>query len=193
VSDQENDMNNYASLPSGHGRANRGRRDTGLAAVVVCVAAFAAACGGVGRSADLGYVNGTPDSGLAFAQCMRTHGVPNFPDPSGGQVNLSGFNRNSPGFQHAAAICGRPASAGPAQRAQGLAKALAFARCMRAHGLPDFPDPTVRNSSNGSSITIHMSVGSGVDPKSPPFQAAPRVCRSLLPGGGRPGSGKGAG
>lgn len=184
-------MNSNASLASGHGRAHRLRRGSGLAAVVVCVAALAAACGGPGGSANPGDGNGTSASGLAFAQCMRAHGVPNFPDPSGGQVNLSGVNQNSPQFQHAAGICGRPADAGAAQEAQGLAKALAFARCMRAHKVPNFPDPTVRNSGSGSSIT--MSSGSGVDPKSPLFQAAARACRSLLPGGGKPGSSKGAG
>ncbi|HWF25549.1 MAG TPA: hypothetical protein VG275_08885 [Solirubrobacteraceae bacterium] len=46
-----------------------------------------------------------------FAQCMRKHGVPNFPDPvfpaSGGVERQSapGLNRNSPAVQHAAAIC----------------------------------------------------------------------------------------
>ena len=185
-------MNSNTSLASGR-RGSRLRRGSGLVAVVVCVAALAAACGGPGGSADPGYVNGTPDSGLAFAQCMRAHGVPNFPNPSGGQVNLSGVNQNSPQFQHAAGLCGRPASAGPAQQAQGLAKVVAFARCMRAHGLPNYPDPTVSNSSNGSSITTRISAGSGVDPKSPVFQAAARACRSLRPGGGKPGSGGSAG
>lgn len=182
-------MNSKTSLASGHGGGDRVRRGSGLAAVVVCVAGFAAACGGPGGSADPGSGNGAPGSGVAFAQCMRAHGVPNFPSPSGGQLNLSGVDQNSPQFQHAGGICGRPANAGAAQQAQGVARALAFARCMRAHGVPNFPDPTVSNSGNGSSITIHMSSGSGLDLKSPVFQAAARVCRSLLPGGGKHGSG----
>ncbi|HEY5429636.1 MAG TPA: hypothetical protein VIK04_11010 [Solirubrobacteraceae bacterium] len=51
---------------------------------------------------------------LANAQCMRTHGVPNFPDPTfptGGGVAItgSGVNPQSPAFKQAAAACGGPA------------------------------------------------------------------------------------
>jgi hypothetical protein len=186
VDDRENDMNSNTSLASGHGRGNRLRRGRGLATVVMCVAVFAAACGGPGGSANPGSGNG---SGLNFSECMRAHGVSNFPNPSGGQVNLSGINQNSPQFQHAAAICGRSGGDAAAQEAQALAKALAFSRCMRAHGLPNYPDPTVSNGSNGSSISSHISSGSGVDRNSPVFQAAARACRSLLLGGGQHGSG----
>jgi hypothetical protein len=186
VDDQENGMNSNTSLASGHGRANPLWRGSGLAAVVVCVAALAAACGGPGGSGDPGSGNG-----VVFAQCMRAHGVPNFPNPSGGQLNLSGVNQNSPELQHAAAICGRSPGDVAAQEAQGVAKALAFARCLRAHGVPNYPDPTVNDSGNGSSITTHVSSGSGVDQKSPVFQAAVRACRSLLPGDGKPGSSNG--
>jgi len=176
-------MNSNTSLASGHGRANRLRRGSGLAAIVVCVAAFATACGGPGGSANPG--SGGSGNGVRFAQCMRTHGVPNFPDPSGSGVNLSGINQKSPQYQHAAGICGRPAGAGAAQQAQAVAKALEFSRCMRAHGVLNYSDPTVSNSGNGSSITSHMSSGSGVDRKSPVFQDALRACRSVWPGGPR--------
>jgi hypothetical protein len=50
---------------------------------------------------------------LAQAECMRTHGVPNFPDPnfSGGGVGIkiangSAINPQSPAFQAAAKACG---------------------------------------------------------------------------------------
>lgn len=170
-------MNSKASFARADGGGNRQWRAGCLAAVVACLAASAAACGVAGGSANPG--NGTPDSGLVFAQCMRAHGVHNFPDPSGGLINLSGINQNSAQFQHAAGICGRPANAGPARQAQGLAKGVAYSRCMRAHGVPGFPDPTESNSGNGSTIT--MSSGSGVDPQSPVFEAAQRACRSLRP------------
>ena len=53
---------------------------------------------------------------IASAQCMRTHGVPNFPDPtfSGGQLNanIGGVNPESPAFKHAAAVCGGPEGSG---------------------------------------------------------------------------------
>jgi hypothetical protein len=50
---------------------------------------------------------------FGFAQCMRKHGVPNFPDPvfpSGGGVerpSAPGLNRNSPAVQRAAVICNK--------------------------------------------------------------------------------------
>jgi hypothetical protein len=57
---------------------------------------------------------------------------------------------------------------------------LAFSRCMRANGVPNFPDP----SPGGA-----FQVGTGVDPSSPGFRAAQSKCRKLLPGGGPPGPG----
>lgn len=141
-------MNSKASPARGHGGRNRLRRRGRLAAVLMCLAVSAAACGVAACSADPGNGNGTSDSGLAFAQCMRANGVRNFPNPSGnGVVNLSGINQNSPQFQHAAGICGQSANADPAQQqAQGLAKGLAFSRCMREHGVTNYPDPTASNS-----------------------------------------------
>jgi hypothetical protein len=64
-----------------------------------------------------------------------------------------------------------------------LAGAFSFARCMRSHGVSDFPDPKVRHNS----IEI-LSSNSGVNVRSPAFQSAQASCRHLLPGGG-PGSG----
>jgi len=179
-------MYSESSLASGHGRGIRLRRGGGIVAILVCLAVSAAACGGPG-SANPG--GGTSASGLRFAQCMRAHGVA-VPDPSsGGGLNLSGINQNSPQFQHAAGICGRPAGANPSQQAQDETQGLEFARCMRAHGVPNYSDPTT-NGQGG--ITSHVSRGSGgPGPKSPVFQRAVQACRSVMPGGGNTGSGNG--
>jgi hypothetical protein len=49
-------------------------------------------------------------SGLKFANCMRSRGVPNFPDPKyfngGQQVYFPGINPSAPAFQTAAKACG---------------------------------------------------------------------------------------
>ncbi len=51
---------------------------------------------------------------------------------------------------------------------------LAFAKCMRAHGVPGFPDP---NGQAGQ-----LGPDSGIDPGSPTFQSALNgPCRSLAP------------
>ena len=184
-------MESTASSGSGHARRSLLRREGRIAAVLACLAALATACGGPDGSSSPGYAGGTPTSALAFAQCMRAHGVPGFPDPSGGQFNFTGINQNSPQFRSAAGICGGQAPVSAAsQEAQGLAKGLEFARCMRAHGVRNFPDPVASNGSDGSSITI--SGGNGVDPNSPAFQTAQRTCRSLLPGGSSGGGNSGS-
>jgi len=84
---------------------------------------------------------------------MRSHGVPNFPDPSPGGGLLfrvtAAINRSSPAFREAQAKCrkllpgGGPPGPGSATHpsAQTLAKLLKIAQCMRQHGIPQFPDP----------------------------------------------------
>ncbi|HTP22769.1 MAG TPA: hypothetical protein VMJ65_24400 [Solirubrobacteraceae bacterium] len=89
--------------------------------------------------------------GLAFADCMRSSGVPNFPDPSPGRgllFNASGVNRSSPAFRAAQAKCRKLLPGGPPgpgarthPSTQTLAKLLRIAVCMRRHGISQFPDP----------------------------------------------------
>lgn len=55
---------------------------------------------------------------------------------------------------------------------------IAMSKCMRAHGVTNFPDP------NGHGINIG---GTGINPRSPAFQAAQHTCFKLLPGGGPQG------
>jgi hypothetical protein len=83
------------------------------------------------------------------------------------------------GFGLAIAACG--SSAKPNSSAATGDRGLQFARCMRAHGVANFPDPPP-----GGGIQIGSS--SGINPFSPAFKSAQASCRKLLPGGG-PGSG----
>ena len=70
------------------------RRGRGLATLLVAVALLAAACGG-GNPGDLGVAShGSPATGspsssdstaassVGYSRCMRSHGVPDFPDPT---------------------------------------------------------------------------------------------------------------
>jgi hypothetical protein len=122
---------------------------------------------------------------LSYAVCMQTHGVPNFPDPVKSNRGF-GFNpradSNSPRFAAANSACKHllPDNGGlptAAQTAAETAKLLQYAQCMRAHGVPNFPDPIVKPNQFGFNI-------SGVDPNSPQFQSAQKACRSLSPFGG---------
>ncbi|HUA50425.1 MAG TPA: hypothetical protein VMA77_34660 [Solirubrobacteraceae bacterium] len=133
--------------------------------------------------------------GLEFASCMRSHGVPNFPDPTNGQIHLqvqrtpsstsvNGVEVNGPAFQSAMTACksylpngGTPSAS---QTAKIKAQALAMSRCMRSHGVPNFPDPKFRSGPNGG-VGIQLG-GSGIDPNSPAFQAAQKDCGSIFGG-----------
>lgn len=53
---------------------------------------------------------------------------------------------------------------------------IAFSKCMRAHGVTNFPDP-----SGGGGLNLD---GTGINPQSPSFRAAQAICFKLLPGGG---------
>jgi hypothetical protein len=95
---------------------------------------------------------------LAFAECMRANGVPNFPDPSAGRGALfavpAGTNPAAPAFRAAQAKCqkilgGGPLSgSGPPASAHTMAKLVRIAVCMRAHGISDFPDPRASMPAN---------------------------------------------
>jgi hypothetical protein len=118
---------------------------------------------------------------------MRAHGVPNFPDPSsGGGINIapgSGLNPQSPAFQSAQQACqkllpskGQP----PKMSASERQAALRFARCMRAHGEPDFPDPTETVPQGATRVLalrgMVFALRPGIDPRSPAFERAAASC-----------------
>jgi hypothetical protein len=139
-------------------------------------------------------LGGGPAKALKFSECMRAHGVPNFPDPSAdGAISISassGINPQSQQVQSAQEICDKLLSLGrrahsPAAQAQALANALKFSQCMRSHGVTGFPDP--QSSGDGVRISLKVSASGGLDPRSPLFQAAQKACGSALPplpGGG---------
>ena len=119
---------------------------------------------------------------LKFSQCMRAHGVSNFPDPNGqGQIGIdssTGIDPRSPTFQSAQKACrkllpngGQPT---PQQLAKAKQSALAFSACMRKHGVKDFPDPDF--SGGGVKMTLGGKPGSDLDPNNPTFRKAQAAC-----------------
>jgi len=137
---------------------------------------------------------------LQFAQCMRANGVSNFPDPTGRGIQISpnsGVNPFSPSFRTAQNACKRylpNGGAPPVTSARDTAAALAFAKCMRAHGVPNFPDPltTVPSSPAPGAVAVldlhgmAFELGSGISPGSPAFQQAATDCGIRLPKGPKP-------
>jgi hypothetical protein len=123
---------------------------------------------------------------LAFSACMRSHGVPNFPDlsrsglrieASGQTLSINGVTVNAPAFVAARAQCERyvpHVQASPAQVAQQTRQGLQFARCMRRHGVPNFPDPKVTVGASGNGVVDLRH--SGLNFSSPAFKAATAAC-----------------
>jgi hypothetical protein len=144
-----------------------------LVAVVV-----AAGCGGSTAS----HV-AHEDGWLAFSGCMRSSGVPRFPDPDGSgrspKKTLQQLGVSSSRFQAAQSACrnllpngGQPPD--QAQRQEITAQALLFSRCVRAHGVAHFPDP----AGDGR---IPDPASLGIDQASPAFRAANEACRKHRP------------
>ena len=130
------------------------RRLSPLAALAV-LATILAGCGGpsAGGGNNGGNSSATArDKAVMFAECMRTNGVSGFPDPNAsGQLTIdavangSSINTNSAAFKTALSVCKNlepPGFTGPKVTPQLRAARLAFAQCVRSHGVPDFPDPT---------------------------------------------------
>ncbi len=140
--------------------------------------------------------------GIKFADCMRAHGVPNFPDPgSGGGIQIpdnSGINPQSPAFQSAQGECFKLLPGGGPGRARvSVARKqmmLKLAVCMRSHGISGFPDPTVSPPSappaGGRGGVAFGSPGSFISVpqtmiESPGFKQAAAACGFPGFGGGR--------
>ncbi len=112
---------------------------------------------------------------------MRAHGLPGFPDPdSSGQIRVTGtgIDRRSSAYQTAYRACRALAPSSPTQQqnVQFQQQLLAFAKCMRSHGVPAFPDPEVTDTGS-----IHFRVTPGqIDASSPVVIRAGHACRSTI-------------
>jgi hypothetical protein len=169
------------------------------AATALAAAAAIAACGSsaptgstrptrtsspTGSSASTGSGSNPTSSTLAFSKCMRANGVPNFPDLSnkgmkieanGQSVSVQGISVSAPAFAAARQTCQRylpPQQATPAQAAQQRRGGLQFAKCMREHGVPNFPDPKVV-SSQGGNQEVYLP---GINLQAPAVQAGAKAC-----------------
>jgi hypothetical protein len=188
------------------------------AASSVSLAVIAAGCGGGtagGHVARLGSTTtptssvstsrsgSTQNQALAYATCLRTQGVPNWPDPTSSgafdksKLTLQQLGVSSSHLQAAQAACQRLLPNGGERPNQVELRemerdALDFARCMRSHGVPTWPDYTLRDGR--PLFDLH---GTTIAPNSPPIVAKQLRCTSLLrlpdspatSGGARSGSG----
>ncbi len=173
-------------------------RRAGVLAVTAGIVLLAAACGGgssstAASSAGSGGSSNTGGStqaqqNLAFAQCMRSDGVTDFPDPgSNGQFGtISAQMEDSPHFAAGFNACKHLLPDGGVSKAQqDQAQLLKFAQCMHAHGVPTYPESGPANpySVIGPNTAVNALKVAGVNPNSPVVQAAVQACERENPVG----------
>ncbi|HZV27618.1 MAG TPA: hypothetical protein VFG00_15175 [Acidothermaceae bacterium] len=108
---------------------------------------------------------------------MRSHGVPDFPDPGPIHIDVSAhpdLDPSSPAFVAAQKAClslqpGGTTGVTVSPRLQ--AAALAYSACMRSHGFPKFADPVFDSSGE------HVSIN-GINTDSAQFKNADKLCQS---------------
>jgi hypothetical protein len=164
-------------------------------AVSLGLAVLGAGCGGPGLPGSAGSATGNAGirygghamaKAVAYARCMRGHGVPDFPDPTASPGGGFGFqinggpgtdlNAGNPKFRAAGNTCRSLLPGGGGHQPISVAKLVAevkWAHCMRSHGVPGFPDPDAQGAFDSSRF----------DDSSPAFQAASQECQSVEPSG----------
>jgi hypothetical protein len=145
------------------------------------------ACGSATKPAAQVGIN----AGVKFAQCMRAHGVSGFPDPGASGPQETPIS-SAPAFVAAQKACGGgPGGPGLPQATEAQkVQAIAFAKCMRAHGVSDWPDPVDGPPSNPPSnptttvLAIHgmaFVFPAGLSLQSPALRRAASTCGFKLP------------
>lgn len=153
-------------------------------AVVAVAGLCVAACGSGPSTPTAGSTSSTTPSNsqlVAYAHCMRAHGIPDFPDPVDGHFpkqQLLQLGISATRMRSISADCDDLLPAGPppltAQQQQDYVRA---ANCMRSQGVVGFPDPTFADGS------VNFPIPSTIDTNSPRFAQARQVCVKYIPAG----------
>jgi hypothetical protein len=159
-----------------------------IATSVVTVAAVSLLAAGCGGGSSTPAATTTQNGALAFARCLRSHGLPNWPDPnSSGVFDKSKIRQLGYSESRVRAIedgaCNHllpnGGSGGQTELAlrQRTQAGLAFARCVRRRGFPNFPDPTSQGQ-----LTPDMVTAAGIDLHQPALLTAGLACAPLTHG-----------
>jgi hypothetical protein len=185
-------------------------RTTAAVIVAAGLALLTAACSSASSAGSGGSASAAGSAGsapaIAYSRCVRSHGVPDFPDPaSSGQVPKVDAPRlgvSSSRLQAAQAACQHlyPNGSGPGgvltknslgqceetgECPQALVQAAmtalrTYARCMRSHGAPTWPDPTIDSEGRPGFNLLHVT---GFDPNSSQTSNVMQECYHVMPGG----------
>jgi hypothetical protein len=121
---------------------------------------------------------------LAFTTCMRAHGVAGLANPAASDLKaeLAPTTPHSPAFQAAFPACSHLLPFGQSHETDAQTRAhegafMSFARCIRRHGFPSFPDPSI----NGQ-ITHEMVANAGINLNQPAVLQAGDACVGVTHG-----------
>ena len=173
---------------------NRNLPPLAAVALVALIGLIGAGCGstaasesatasstGTASSADTGANKAATDQDKAvkFAECIRGHGVPHFPDPNAKGEFIFGIDVSPAVWQKAVDACKdlEPPGALSGKRSpKQQSAALRFAACIRKHGVKDFPDPV-----NGDPLVDTTHIPSANRPGGMTIlNAAMHKCGSIL-------------
>ena len=157
------------------------RPSASIKLVTVTCAVVIAAC------ASASSTTASTNSAFALSKCMHAHRVPNFPDPThgrggdgfsismspGGPLRVDGMAFSGPAFEAGVRICklfGGGNAPPPVSESQKV-QAVTFARCMRKHGVSNFPDPMFPPGGG-----IAEGPAAGINRDSPAVEDAAAVC-----------------
>jgi hypothetical protein len=192
-------MTSAATYPSKCG-SNGSRARPRVLLIAVAVTSGVLVIAGCGFSSKPGRTGESAASGVSagvrYSNCMRSHGVPNFPDPGAGGKRGFGRQLVTPAFQAAQKTCaGLLPGAGPGVSGPPSAvlekQMLAIADCMRAHRVSGFPDPTTTTpgspAGNGFVLTqdgVSFVFPGTINLQSPAVKQAATACHfSVGPSG----------
>jgi len=168
------------------------RRRPPAAVALIAATALISACGSSAPAATGSGGTTTADAKTAvkFAECMRSNGVSDFPDPgASGKLTIdavangSALNTNTPAFQHALSACKTlepPGFTGSKRSPQQQQAGLQFAECIRKNGVSDFPDPTP----NGPLIDTNRIPSAAAPGGMSALHAAMQKCRDAAAAAG---------
>jgi len=120
------------------------------------------------------------DKAVRFAECIRAHGVSDFPDPNAKNDFEYGVSVTPAVWNAAVSACKAlqpPGTLSSKRTPKEQSAGLAFARCIRANGVKDFPDPV-----NGEPLINTYKIPSSNKPGGMTIlNAAMQKCRRFGP------------
>jgi hypothetical protein len=150
-----------------------------FAAIATIMLMLAACHSGSGSRSPMSGGLSTSASAVGYSACVRTHGVPNFPDPDSRgnlpKVSPAQLGVSATLFQSATSACARLLQPSQTQGQQTLSGMRDFVRCMRSHGVTNWPDPTT--DSGGQAV---FDLRGQLDPDSPQIATISADCAPLL-------------